>query len=347
MIQANPILEQKYMMLVGAYLDGWKQTSKGVWNFRCPFCGDSKTNKYKKRGYIIQERDMTYHFFCHNCGESKSLISFLYEFAPTLYSEYRKELFFSSKKSNLEESVNEDLIKQSQTSISDFIDTNKIPELISCDKLSKDHSCIKYLESRMIPESEYKRVFWTDNFEAIAKSDLFGEKYENTDFPKSGIVFELTNHNGSVVGYQLRDIDPECPKNRRFMKCTQELETGFFDIKSIDVSKPHFVFEGCFDALSVPNSVAALTSNLLRVNLSSAIYVNDNEPRNIEIQKQVKKIIDKGYKIVLISSHEFEGMDANELLKYFKGNSNDLTKFLISNTVSGLAAKIAFAKWKK
>ena len=65
-----------------------------LYNFRCPYCGDSQKHKNKARGYFFRlKQDMV--FKCHNCGVGRTLPNFLKDNAPDLYDEYIMERYKS------------------------------------------------------------------------------------------------------------------------------------------------------------------------------------------------------------------------------------------------------------
>ena len=84
-------LQRKYILLLSNILEGFKETSRGTFNCRCPICGDSKKNKFKKRGYWLHKNG-EYKYFCHNCNATRSVENFLKEFAPNLAQEYKLEV---------------------------------------------------------------------------------------------------------------------------------------------------------------------------------------------------------------------------------------------------------------
>ena len=43
----------------------------GVYQFRCVFCGDSRKNPNKRRGYLYLKGD-SYNYCCHNCNHRSS-----------------------------------------------------------------------------------------------------------------------------------------------------------------------------------------------------------------------------------------------------------------------------------
>ena len=58
-------LEQKYILLLSPQLTLFKKKSNSLFNFRCPYCGDSQKNKSKARGYIFPKGN-SYIYKCHN-----------------------------------------------------------------------------------------------------------------------------------------------------------------------------------------------------------------------------------------------------------------------------------------
>ena len=69
-------IETKYARIVGSRLDKFKEKKPDLYNFRCPYCGDSKKHKSKARGYLFAKgQDLI--FKCHNCGVGQSLGNFI------------------------------------------------------------------------------------------------------------------------------------------------------------------------------------------------------------------------------------------------------------------------------
>ena len=81
-------IDRKFMTLVSPKLEKFAQKNDYIWNFRCPFCGDSKKNKIKARGYVYRKKNDLF-FMCHNCSTSTSFGKFLKSIDPLLYKEYQ------------------------------------------------------------------------------------------------------------------------------------------------------------------------------------------------------------------------------------------------------------------
>ena len=69
-------IEQKYLLLASSRLQQFKRKGDYLWNFRCPYCGDSQTNLTKARGYVFR-KDSNLIYKCHNCGTGANLNNFL------------------------------------------------------------------------------------------------------------------------------------------------------------------------------------------------------------------------------------------------------------------------------
>ena len=51
--------DEKYINLSSSFLDKFSHKKAGVYNFRCPYCGDSKKHRNKARGYLIRKKGTT------------------------------------------------------------------------------------------------------------------------------------------------------------------------------------------------------------------------------------------------------------------------------------------------
>ena len=85
-------VDLKYINILSARLEQFKQKGKNLFNFRCPYCGDSQKDKTKARGYLYAvKNDMFYK--CHNCGIGTNMPNFIKDRDQKLYSEYFFEKF--------------------------------------------------------------------------------------------------------------------------------------------------------------------------------------------------------------------------------------------------------------
>ena len=94
-------IEQKYLLLASSQLQGFKKKGNNLYNFRCPYCGDSQKNKNKTRGFVFELKgDLVYK--CHNCGVSMPIGKLFEHVDPTLYKEYRMEKFKDTHKPKID-----------------------------------------------------------------------------------------------------------------------------------------------------------------------------------------------------------------------------------------------------
>jgi len=49
-------IEQKYLLIASSQLQQFKKKGDHLFNFRCPYCGDSQKSKTKARGFVFPQR---------------------------------------------------------------------------------------------------------------------------------------------------------------------------------------------------------------------------------------------------------------------------------------------------
>ena len=86
------LVDTKYISLVSARLQKFSKKSRGLYNFRCPYCGDSSKYKNKARGFLYPIKN-DYNFKCHNCGVSKTLSNFLKDQDTVIHKQYIMERY--------------------------------------------------------------------------------------------------------------------------------------------------------------------------------------------------------------------------------------------------------------
>jgi len=86
------VVDSKYISLVSARLQKFSKKNRGLYTFRCPYCGDSQKYKNKTRGYLYPIKN-DYNFKCHNCGVTRSLTNFLKDQDPIIYKQYIMERY--------------------------------------------------------------------------------------------------------------------------------------------------------------------------------------------------------------------------------------------------------------
>jgi hypothetical protein len=83
-------VDRKYIGLIQYRLDGFVQKKPDLYNFRCPYCLDSKKSKTKLRGFIYKLKIAeAYAYRCHNCGMSTSFGHLLEFIDGEAYKQYK------------------------------------------------------------------------------------------------------------------------------------------------------------------------------------------------------------------------------------------------------------------
>ena len=144
-------LDSKYLSLLSHQLDAFVQKKDNLWNFRCPYCGDSKKKTDKARGYIYEKKSQL-KYKCHNCGVQESFWNFLRDQDPGLHKKYLFEKMKGEQRFDgpLIQESNEDKLKKIQKSsevkYEAFKKEKNAHPMISCiADLDKHHDAVQYL----------------------------------------------------------------------------------------------------------------------------------------------------------------------------------------------------------
>ena len=327
-------LDQKYINLVSSSLQKFKWKKINLANCRCPICGDSEANKNKARGYFFQSEN-TYFFKCHNCGASHNIYKFLEIVSPVLFKQYSLEKFMEkNERPKYESIVLEEKQKQNITSVID-----DASELIS--DLEETHKAIHFLQSRKIPKQHWDKFKYTKTFGAYAKSI-------NSDYSlieDERIIIPIYDEHNHLIGAQGRSLENIKPKYITLKR--NEKTRLIYGLNTVNLSKRIFVVEGPIDSLFLPNAIACLGSgNFLEIRKTfptqDLIFVLDNEPRNREIVKIYKELIDIGEKTCIFPEH-IKDKDINDMAL----NDLDPLAIIENNTHQNASALLAFNSWRK
>ena len=329
-------LDDKYLGLISPRLEKFKKIRAGVYNFRCPYCGDSQKHKNKARGYIYQNK-ADYNFKCHNCGMTRSFTYFLKDRDQPLYDEYIMERYkegLTGKGTVTPEP--KFTFPQPKFRKKDICD-----ELTKISELNTTHRAKKYLINRGINEDTLSKLYYCPNFKEWTNKHK--KIFDNTKHDDQRIIIPLRHSDGQLFGYQGRSLDPTS-KMRYITVMLDEDAPKLYGLEKINTQKPIYILEGPFDSLFVENSVAMCGSDvdIRSFGWSDYIWVFDNEPRNREIVSRIERCINRGDKVIIWPSH-IQEKDVNEMIlaKY------DICTILESSVYSELTAKLKLNLWKK
>ena len=320
-----------YVNLLSGRLDKFARKKDDLYNFRCPYCGDSQKHKNKARGYFFRlKQDMV--FKCHNCGVGRTLPNFLKDNAPDLYDEYIMERY-----------------KSGTTGKGSYVPKPKFEkpkfkkkgELVSCSELNNEHRAVAYLLGRRIPEKNYSDLFYTDKFCTWVNTQKPTFQDVKKDHPR--IIIPFIDTNGEWFGFQGRSLNPD-DKLRYITIMLDENRTKVFGLNRVDLNKTLYITEGPFDSFYIDNAIAMAGAdidwNLLKE--KEVVFVFDNERRNKEIINRMQKAIEKGYEIVIWPT-SIKEKDLNDM--HVAGH--DVQSLVEFNTYQGLEAQVKLSEWKK
>lgn len=351
-------LEEKYISLLSGRLLRFKRKSSQLWNFRCPTCGDSETNKSKARGYIYTKQGK-YIFHCHNCGETNSFHKFLKNTDPLLHAEYVKESLLEQGVRKPDEAQLFEIKMKPPVFLKDNAPL-KVLKKIS--QLNADHPAKQYVVNRKIPTPYHAKLFYCAKFKSWVNTIIPG-KFEDTTYDEPRLIIPFINKEGVMFGLQGRSFNPT-DKLRYITIMVDESQPRFYGIDTMDLSKPVYVFEGPIDSMFVPNSIASAGGdamrelNLLNIDKNPFVVVYDNEPRNPHTIKKIERAIREGYK-VCIWPNSVEEKDVNDMVikRIYKHDyvptekitriGNDIKEVIDTCTFAGLEATLNLNNWKK
>jgi hypothetical protein len=227
-------------------------------NFACPYCGDSSSNQFKKRGNLYLS---SLSFHCFNCEMHANLDKFLRDF-DLLKSGWDKlrELAVQSLifKHNKTKSFNPDTLIESifDPRVKDFMfDREELKTKLHLTEI--EGSAIEvYLEKRM--QRDFENFLWDPKYKRL-------------------FVLNICRKDNKVIGWQIRNFGMREMQGQKYMtykwskardilKRNESIEdldvqsmdklSNTFNIFNVDFSKVITIFEGPMDCFLFPNSIA-------------------------------------------------------------------------------------------
>lgn len=326
-------IEDKYIGLVSPQLEVFKKLKDNNYNFRCPFCGDSKKSKWKARGYVYPIKDRL-NFKCHNCGHGTNLNGLLTLVDPFLAKQYRVERFKEGKGSansrvyTVESKVKDFAPKFKEKSV---LDNVLYKALVNKDALD-------YLQSRDIPSDRWGEFYYAERWSDVEGLDPVLEDTLIGGEPR--LIIPFYDQDGSLVAVQGRALDDN---PRRYLTAKiQKDKPLIYNLNKVKFNERHYVTEGPFDSLFLTNAMAVGGSDLKRVpHNEHTVYVFDNQPRNAELVRIIEDLPDTYNTCIWPSSIEYK--DINDMIQA----GLEVEHIINTNTFNGLRRKLAFSKWRK
>ena len=327
-------VDVKYINLISSRFQKFKRVKNNLYNFRCPICGDSQTNKNKARGYLYQIKNNT-NYKCHNCGINISFNNFLKQIDTEIHKQYIFEKF---KEGNTGKNfvVEEPKLNFQKPDFFTKRENSKNLKKLDLPKASENPDAKAYLENRKLNSNNY---YYAERFKEWTNSlrptfDIVGK-----DEPR--IIIPLF-YQSTLVGFQGRALGSNKVKYITIMLTDDAPK--IYGLDEIKKDTPVYITEGPFDSTFIPNSIAlcGADGDVSKWGISDAVWIYDNEPRNTEILSRISRVIEMGHKVVIWPS-TIKEKDINDMIL----SGLNVQSVIESNTYSGLQAKLKFTTWKK
>lgn len=337
-------IDAKYAAFLGTRLRNFKQKKDYLWNYSCPVCGDSSSNKLKARGYIYRMKSDLF-CKCHNCGYGSNLGNLIKRVDPQLYDEYVLERYKAGATRYNDHKEVPTLFAETPPVKIELRDDTLDP-LKRIDLLRESHPAVKYVIDRQIPRDKWHLLYFAPKFKKFTNgvTPKFEEPIEG-EHPR--MIIPYFKPNGKCFAFQGRAYGDETPKYYTIK--VDDTEEKIYGLDRVDYSKRIYVVEGPIDSLFLPNAIAVSGASFdtptIRQLLTNATIVMDNEPRNKDIVKQLAKYIELGYNVVMYPDH-VEEKDINDMVKAGR-TPEEILNLINTNTFSGMEAQLKFADWRK
>ena len=336
-------IDRKYLKLLSPKLNRFSQKKEDLFNFRCPFCGDSQKHLHKARGYVYRKKN-DYFYKCQNCGIGHTMYNFINLLDSNMIKEYAMERYTNKdtansspkKLENTELKFEAPVFKKKPKGLN-------LPKIID---LPKDHYAAQYCIGRKIPEATYDNLYYANDFKAFI-DELLPDHDKDLKEDDPRLIIPFYDIDGSLLAVQGRSLRDS--KIRYITIKIAEESVKIFGLDRVNKGEKVYVTEGPIDSLFLPNAVATADANLANavnyIPRDKLILVFDNEPRNKDICKLMDKAIENHFAIC-IWPEMMQEKDINDMI--MSGFTTDeIVDIIDKNTFVNLRAKMEYIQWKK
>jgi hypothetical protein len=215
-----------------------------------------------------------------------------------------------------------------------------VKTLKSISELPIEHPARKIVEQRKLPKNSYKDLFLCSEFYKFTNK-LIPNKFPSLDGDHPRLLIPFRDEEGEIFAYQGRAFGNEQPK---YLTIKLQDRDKIFGLDRVNKKEEVYVVEGPLDSLFLDNCIAVAGADMPSLNCDFTV-VFDNEPRNKEICKLIKKTIKSGVKICLWPD-TMKYKDINDMILggYTK---EEVQKIIKNNTYQSASAAVRFATWRK
>lgn len=327
------MLDVQYIKQVGQRLQLFRPVGQKKFVFRCPYCGDSKTDKKKTRGNFYQYKG-DWLFKCFKCGTTTNVPNFLKKHAPDLFDEYLLGTKFKRE-------VQLPGMQEEKVEVKELSRDIDLPSLAD---LPADHVAVSYMLNRKLPSKYLHDLYFAEQFKKWSNSIVPGA-FQSEKYDDSRIVIPFRKENREIFAFQGRSLNPA--EKLKYLTVKIEDRQKIFGLDRLDKNRTVLVTEGPLDSLFLYNAIGSADSDLasLRDIADDVVLVWDNEPRKITIMKKVEKAIEEGCSVVIWKG-ENTFNDINDAI--MQGFSiEEINELIRERTFTGLRAMLEYNNWKK
>jgi len=332
----NTFVDTKYIGLLSSKLSQFKKKSGNLYNFRCPYCGDSEKSKTKARGYLILNKTF-FVYKCHNCEKSTDFGSLLRYVNSDLHKEYTFEIYKNKNVYIQSDDIKKDLNLTKPVFLKGDSPLKKLKKI---SQLSPDHPVTKWVRNRHIQSRFHYKLFFCNRFYEWVNT-FIPNKFPSLKGDHPRFVIPFLDKSNKMFALQGRAFGKEQPKYVTIK--LDESKEKIYGLDRLDLNKPVNIVEGPIDSLFLDNCIAMAGADVaLKIPAEQCTMIFDNEPRNEQIVNRMIDAVNKNYKVVIFPQ-SLKYKDINDMVL----SGHDVMSMIKLNTYSGLEAKVKFNSWKK
>ena len=336
-------IDVKYLNLISPMLPLFKKKGDNLWNFRCPYCGDSQKSRTKARGFVFRRKADLF-FKCHNCSVGATLANLIKHVDSKAYDDYILERYRDGG------TVPRCPVPKPEFKFdAPVFKKNVFKSLQSISQLASTHPARRLVDERKL--SEYSDdLFLCPSFYKFTNT-LVENKFPSLGGDHPRLMIPFRNEEGEIFAYQGRAFGDEKPKYIT-IKLDEDADK-IYGLDKVAHDKPVLVVEGPIDSMFLDNCIAVAGADFSKpLSIGGRLMLNgeltvifDNEPRNKEICKQIEKNISQGRNVV-IWPDSMRHKDINDMI--IAGYTKEQVQQIITdNTFQTASASLRFAEWRK
>ena len=256
MICTMSYIDSKYLNILSPQLLKFKKKGDYLWNFRCPYCGDSQKSRSKARGFVYRKKNDLF-YKCHNCGIGATLGNLIKHLDSKIHKDYIMERYKSGVKTN-----NPDPKLEFKFDVPVFRKKGILKDLTSIASLPEGHPAKRIIKDRLIPSKSLADLYLCESFYKFTNT-LIPNKFPALDGDHPRLLIPFRDEEGEVFAYQGRAFGNEQPKYLTIK--LNESKNKIFGLDRIDKEKQIYVVEGPIDSLFLDNCIAVAGSDLIKL----------------------------------------------------------------------------------